>query len=129
MPAYDAQRFDPPAPLAAVVLRARDRRKSLSGVAMQIDSGADVTAIPAASVNQLGLEADEHRRYELMAFDGTRRVANSVQCDLVFLGQVYRGTYVIVEGDYGILGRDVLNQISLVLDGPRLEWREEHALE
>lgn len=79
MPAYDAQRFDSPAALAAVVLRARDRRRSLSGVAMQIDSAADVTAIPAPSVNQLGLAADEHRRYELKAFDGARRVANPVR--------------------------------------------------
>ncbi len=129
MPDYDAQRFDPPGPLATVAVRTRDRRASLSGVTMLIDSGTDVTLLPASSVSQLGLQADQQDGYELLAFDGTKRTAKSVQCELVFLGRVYRGTYVIVEGASGILGRDVLNHVSLVLDGPRLKWREEGALE
>ncbi len=125
MPAYDPQRLNPPAPLAMVALHTQDGRNTLSDVVMLIDSGADVTLLPTSSVSALGLEPDEQRGYELMGFDGTRSVAMSVQCDLVFLGRVYRGAYLIVEGAYGILGRDVLNHVSLVLDGPRLGWHEE----
>jgi len=125
MPAYDPQRLHPPGPLATVALRTQDRRNTLSDVVMLIDSGADVTLLPGSSVSALGLEPDEEHGYELMGFDGTKSVAKSVQCDLVFLGRVYRGGYLIVEAAYGILGRDVLNHVSLVLDGPRLNWHEE----
>jgi hypothetical protein len=121
MPGYDTQRFDPPAPMATVELRAQG--KSLPDVPMLIDSGSDMSFLPGASVKRLALQADPQHRYEVMAFDGSPGVAESVECDLVFLGQLYRGVYLILEAGYGILGRDVLNHISLVLDGPRLNWR------
>jgi hypothetical protein len=125
MPTHDAQRFYPPAPSATVALRTQDCRRTLSDVVMLIDSGADVTLLPASSVSALGLEPDEQHGYELMGFDGSRSVAKSVHCDMVFLDRVYRGAYLVVEAAYGILGRDVLNHVSLVLDGPRLNWREQ----
>ena len=126
MPGYDTQRFDSPAPMAAVELRTQ--AKSLRDVPMLIDSGSDMSFLPGASATELGLQADPQARYQVAAFDGSPRVAESVRCDLVFLGQVYRGVYLILDAGYGILGRDVLNNVSLVLDGPRLNWREERAL-
>ncbi len=121
MPRYDA-RFDPPAPVAAINLRSVDRRKRVSNVAMFIDSGADVTCLPASAVSQLGLPSQGDR--EVTAFDGSQSVAASVKCEVLFLGQVYRGVYLIVDDQYGLLGRDVLNRVSLLLDGPSLNWRE-----
>ena len=128
MPRYDAERFDPPAPLAMVALLAEDGQRSLNDVPMLIDSGADVSLIPEWSVRRLALEVREEQDYELTAFDGSKRVARSVQCELAFLGRAYGGTYLVLDNDAGILGRDVLNDVSLVLDGPRLDWREEHAV-
>jgi hypothetical protein len=129
MPSYDAQRFDPPAPVAIVALLAEDGQRSLNDVVMLIDSGADVSLIPEWSVRSLALEVREEQGYELMAFDGGTSAARSVQCELVFLGRAYGGSYLVLDDDVGILGRDVLNQVSLVLDGPRLKWREAHAVE
>ena len=60
-----------------------------------------------------------------MGFDGNKSVAKSVQCELIFLGRAFRGVYLVGGNTTGILGRDVINRISLVLDGPRLDWREE----
>jgi hypothetical protein len=120
MPSYDA-RFDPPAPVAAINLRSIDRHKRVSNVAMFIDSGADVTFLPASAVSQLGLPNQGDR--EVTAFDGSESVAASVECELLFLGQIYRGVYLVVDDQYGLLGRDVLNRVSLVLDGPGLNWR------
>ena len=124
MPAYDAQRFDPPAALATVTVRTQDGRKGLADVVMLIDSGSDVTLLPQPSVIELGLQADQGPTYQLVAFDGRKSVANSVQCDVVFLGRAYRGAYLIAEATCGILGRDILNHVSLVLDGPHLDWHE-----
>ena len=127
MPSYDAHEFQPPAPVATVTLSTEDGQKSVSNVVMLIDSGADLSLIPESSVRMLGLEACDNKDYELMAFDGNKSVVKSVQCQLIFLRRAFRGTYLIVDGATGILGRDVLNHISLVLDGPHLDWREEHA--
>lgn len=129
MPSYDAQRFDPPAPVATVTLLTQDGQKSLNDVVMLIDSGADVSLIPEWSVRKLGLEVNAQQDYELAAFDGSKSVARSVQCELILLGRSYRGTYLVLDDAAGILGRDGLNNVSLVLDGPHLHWREEHAVE
>jgi hypothetical protein len=37
---------------------------------------------------------------------------------------VFRGQFLIVDGSHGILGRNVLNSLSLIMDGPNLIWRE-----
>ena len=123
MPSYDVQRFDPPAPVATVTLRTQGGQESLDDVAMLIDSGADVSLIPAWSVQQLGMESHDIADYELEGFDGRRSAAKSVRCELVLLDRVYCGVYLIVEHATGILGRDVLNHMCLVLDGPNLQWR------
>jgi hypothetical protein len=124
MPSYDRGRFSPPAPLATVTLLSQDRQRILSDVAMLIDSGADVTLLPASAIGQLGLEAHVQDAYELEGFDGTKSFAKSVQCGMTFLEHVYWGTYLIVDAPCGILGRDVLNHLSLLFDGPRLNWQE-----
>jgi len=128
MPPYDSEHYHPPAPLATVTLSTQDRKTSLSDVVMQIDSGADASVIPELAVARLGLEVEQQRGYELVAFDGSKKVARSVQCRLIFLGRAFRGTFLVREGARGVLGRDVLNHIALVLDGPHLTWREEHAV-
>ena len=45
---------------------------------------------------------------------------------MTFLNRVFRGKYLIVDRDYGILDRDILNQIPLFLDGPNLKWNGEN---
>jgi hypothetical protein len=127
MPDYDSQSFCPPAPVAKVTLRSPDSRKNLDDIVMLIDSGADVNLIPESSVQLLGLEASDRKDYELTGFDGNKSFAKSVQCELVFLERIFRGAYLIIEDTTGILGRDVLNHLSLVIDGPHLNWREETA--
>jgi hypothetical protein len=96
---------------------------------MLIDSGADVSLIPEGCVGRLGLVSNVREGYELAGFDGSKSTARSVQCELIFLGRGYRGAYLVLGGTIGILGRDVLNHVSLVLDGPHGNWREEGTTE
>ena len=44
-------------------------------------------------------------------------VSLGVELDLLFLGKAIRGRYLLYDQDYGILGRDVLNLVSLLMDG------------
>ncbi len=50
--------------------------------------------------------------------------AASAKLDLIFLDRTFRGRYLALDREYGILGRDVLNRVSLHLNGPRLIWSE-----
>jgi hypothetical protein len=53
MPAYDAARFDPPAPVALVVLRNPNTGAVCPDVPLLLDTGADVSLVPQAAVSQL----------------------------------------------------------------------------
>ena len=123
MPVYDAERFKPPAPVATVVLCTRNRAKTVADVPMLIDSGADLTLIPQRCVRELGLR-DEPIDGFLQGFDGSTSPARAVNIEVHFLRYIFRGLFPITEDECGILGRNVIHRLSLVLDGPRLTWRE-----
>lgn len=124
MPTYDTTLFDPPAPLAQVILRHPADSGQLATASMLLDTGADVTLIPTVAANQLNLPAENEAQYELMGFDGTRTVATAVHLEMIFLNKIFRGRFLLIDQAWGILGRDVLNLVSISLDGPNLLWAE-----
>jgi hypothetical protein len=79
MPNYDASHFDPPAPVARVILR-----DPHSGV-------ADVTLLPRTAVERLGVPLLADERYELMGFNGNKSFAPVVMLDMFFLRRAFRG--------------------------------------
>lgn len=125
MPAYDATLFAPPAPLARVTLHNPLSGVVVSDVPMLLDSGADVTLVPRECVMQLGVPLDSNETFELLAFDGTQSVTQVATLHMVFLGRTFRGRFLLTNDPCGILGRNILNSLSIVLDGPHLAWREE----
>ena len=127
MPTYDSNLFNPPAPVARVTLRDLGNGNATNDVLMLIDSGADITLVPQTSINELKSDFNPQESYELRAFNGQSSVAQSVQLDLIFLRRTFRGRFLIVDSNEGILGRDVLNHLAIVLDGPHLSWKEEPA--
>lgn len=125
MPSYEASDFDPPAPVARVVLRHPQSGATVSGVSLLLDTGADVTLLPRPAVEQLGVPLLPDQRYELMSFDGSKSFAPVVMLDLLFLRRAFRGRYLLIEAERGILGRDILNHVTLLLDGPQQQWSEQ----
>lgn len=89
---------------------------------MLIDSGSDVTLVPEAFIAELGVEFEPDRRVELEGFDGRASIADSVGLDLAFLGLTFRERFLVVNTPIGILGRNVLNRFTILLDGPSLNW-------
>jgi len=63
MPKYDDIRFAPPAPVAYVTLRIPGSDKAIDDVPLLIDSGADVTLLPQATIDLLGITADSSESY------------------------------------------------------------------
>jgi Aspartyl protease len=125
MPAYDKTLFDPPAPLAKVIIRHPISGATVSDVPMLLDTGADVTLLPQAFVEQLGISNDPNEVYELKGFDGNVSVARVVELDLLFLRRAFKGRFLLIDQEWGLIGRDVLNHLSLLFDGLRLDWSEQ----
>src|SRR5688572_32893856 len=120
MPGYDSVWFSPPAPLARVVMRNPGSGASLSDVPMLLDTGADVTLVPKSAVNELGFIPDSEEGYELIAFDGSRSIAQAIRLDMFLLNKTFKGRFLLIEQEWGIIGRDVLNHVLLRFDGPNL---------
>jgi hypothetical protein len=125
MPAYDNTIFDPPAPLARVIIRHPLSGATVSDVPMLLDTGADVTLLPQAFVEQLGITGDANEGYELKGFDGNVSVARVVEVDLLFLRWAFKGRFLLIDQEWGLIGRDVLNHVSLLYDGVHLDWSEQ----
>ncbi len=124
MPVYDNTEFDPPAPLAVVSLRNRDTGALKTDVKMLMDTGADVTLIPQSVAGELGIAANSGKRYELIGFDNSTSFAPVVELELIFLRRTFRGQFLLIDQEWGILGRNVLNSVPLLLDGPSQTWDE-----
>jgi hypothetical protein len=124
MPAYDGTWFTPPASVARVLLRNPDTGAECVGVPLLIDSGADVTLLPAAVGPALGAVPDPAVRYELAGFDGSASYAEAIELEMLFCRRSFRGRFLLIDQDWGILGRNVLNNLRVRLDGPGLAWEE-----
>jgi hypothetical protein len=106
-------------------LRDPSNGNTASDVLMLIDSGADITLVPQTSIDELKSNLDPEDRFELKGFDDQSSVAQSVQLDLVFLRRTFRGRYLVINSGSGLLGRDILNHVAIVFDGPGLSWEEQ----
>lgn len=124
MPSYDSNFLRPPGPLASVRVRAPNSGVQVADIPMLIDSGSDLTLLPTAIVDQLGLDVPVDHDYELEGFDGHKTLARSVKLQLTFLKRRFSGRFILLDSPCGILGRNVLNHFALILDGPNLNWEE-----
>lgn len=114
---YD-QDFDPAAPACEVALSLVSTGQRVSLMAM-IDTGADATIVPVRYLRQIttrrSLEATLRSQW------GERRRVYLYLVDVHLESLTLPGLYVVGDdqGDEVVLGRDVLNRLRLMLDGPR----------
>lgn len=108
--------YQPPFPALQIVLREESARSG--PFPALLDSGADGTFVPTDLLEEIG--AQESKSVIVRSYFGERRKANlyivGIQIEEIYLPGVY-----VVGDDTAteiILGRDVLNKLSLFLDGP-----------
>jgi hypothetical protein len=126
MPAFNSTDFHPPAPIALVEVRESRSLVLLPNISMLVDTGADVSLLPRASITSLLPTSSELPLYELEAFDGTKSYAPAINCEVRFLGKLFRGQFLVIDGHYEVLGRNILNNLTIAFHGLALFWEEIH---
>jgi predicted aspartyl protease len=124
MTEYDSENYNPPAPVAYVTLRNPATGDVLTNVPMLIDTGADATLVPSEVVEKLGISAEENKAFEVQGFSGDTNYLKSARLDLLLLNKTFKGEYLLIDQPVGILGRNILNKLRILFDGPRGEWNE-----
>ncbi len=113
---YDAT-YDPPIPICNVALIAPStgRRVTLAAI---VDTGADGTIVPVYHLQGIG--ARRSLEATLRSQWGEPRTVFLYLINLQIGELVLSGVYVVGDelGDEVVLGRNVLNRLRLLLDGP-----------
>ncbi len=109
--------FDPPAPVIELSISIPLSNASTSSVAL-VDSGADITVIPERIISRLKL-----RRVDSMLASGFGKdiiEAPAYSAILSIEGILKPKIYRILSwnNDYALIGRDLLNKLIAVLNGP-----------
>lgn len=130
---YD-KNYKPPAPtcnikistnLAKLLNKDEDPSRE---VKMLVDTGADMCIIPKSIVNELEEQLGTELPYDLIKakdFDGqtsTHKVYNLI----AFIRNNKEHKHILdfleIDDEDGILGRDLLNNYSITLNGPKHPW-------
>ncbi|MFZ2361007.1 MAG: retropepsin-like aspartic protease [Anaerolineae bacterium] len=117
---YD-RRFDPPAPVVQVTVRHILQQRRRVTTAALLDTGSDVTAIPASLVQRLQLIPFSRLRLEDVS--GETRTVLTYAVHLTIGELTLPRLEVIQTGlNQAIVGRDVLNHLYVLLSGPELAF-------
>src|SRR5215204_3744953 len=102
---YD-ETFDPPAPIAEIVLRNVRTGERSDKIKMLLDTGADISLLPLKTIEQMKIEATTET-VNLLGFDESQSVAKIYNLQIIFLGKRVSGNFCAISDGNGILGRDV----------------------
>ena len=108
----------PPAPFVPIAIAHPLRPTAHRAVSAKVDTGADITALPVELVQ--GLVLSQKHLLEVAGYDNELTVIPTYDVLLELAQARVRLEVVAVPDEYALLGRDVLNLLRLLLDGPAL---------
>jgi predicted aspartyl protease len=108
--------FDPPAPVLTVRIAGAGDAEAGVVLRMLVDTGADCSLIPMRVARALRLPLVS--RVHIQGVAGAQHQAG-VHAARVQIGTFERLSRLVAFGDECLLGRDLLNQLVLRIDGPK----------
>jgi predicted aspartyl protease len=124
---YDDVRFEPPAPVVDIRIKNHWIPELEESWYALIDSGSDVTAIPKQFLNKLKLKP-----YTSVEIEGATHNPNKKEYrDKVFVDLelvdfniiIPLKSVVLLDITEALIGRDILNQLKIELDGPNKSFK------
>jgi predicted aspartyl protease len=112
--------YNPPAPILPVSLAAPEEAPQIGPLMALVDTGADGTFIPTAFLEQLDAPIEYTTNVRTHIGERLRRVFIH-QIDLL-INSIRLPNVEVISDDWGseiIIGRNVLNKLELLLDGPQ----------
>ena len=120
MPAYRADGFTPPAPFAWSTVHGPNGR-TVADVPLLLDTGSDISIVPRSAAQAVGA-ATMTSTTRLEFYDGSDVPSQTAALTIQILRYSFRGLFVVSDAEYGVIGRDILNSITVTFDGPHLTW-------
>ncbi len=115
---YNACNYFPPAPSIEIWLGVLDESLAVGPLHALVDTGADATIVPSHHIRPLDVHVDD-RKY-LRTQWGERRIVDIYFLDVGICGLRLPCMEIVVDdmSDEIVVGRNVLNKLSLLLNGP-----------
>jgi len=109
--------YDPPAPFITITVDGRNSTKSPMTISAFVDSGADGTMLPINVLQSIGAEYEDS--VWLIGTAGGRQKVDSYTVSVHVENEVAHGISAVAMpiGSEPLIGRDVLNQLVVTLDG------------
>jgi predicted aspartyl protease len=119
MKTFYSDSFNPPAPAVSVQVSSSEDIAHSPTLLALVDTGSDTTLIPETLADQLRLAPAGE--VDVQAYEGTPKTVTFYDVILRVSNLRLVGLSVVTfSADYVLLGRDVLNHLCLLLDGPAL---------
>jgi len=106
--------YNPAAPVVQVTLRTR--HGASDRLSAFLDTGADGTIVPLTILRQIGARYNDKRN--LFGATGAGQLVGLYPIHVQIGTQLVYGINAAGYGNEVIIGRDVLNQITVILEGP-----------
>ena len=120
MPRYESGTFDPPAP----VMRARvtgPGHLTQADVPLLLDTGADISIIPIAVAQNVEAKIEDGR-VPVSYLGGEVATYDQARLTVEFGRYRFQGAFLLANVAYGVIGRNILNLLTVTFDGPGLTW-------
>jgi predicted aspartyl protease len=109
--------YSPSAPFVEVEVNNYDAKATPIIVKAQVDSGADATMLPISILERVGAHFEAtHHAYD---FSGRVHTVDLYSAAVNLVGQTFYLRVIAQENtNEGIIGRDILNNLTVTLNGP-----------